>query len=734
MNMINNEMTMPGSRVREGHASTVLSIVGRERMLPVVSAGTRFFMRGAFGWRTVASRIIAGDFDPASIERAVAREAATVAMINVAQCDDAVTRRVYLALIGGAGHEAFHRLYSQQGSLTTRAIGAAIAPVAANPSFSWGKYAQLLLDLQNVFEDTFIERIGNSEFPGVRTKLCDLADFIVRQEQESRVAAGNPAITVPAAVFTALRDIGLGYNTETVRGNLLAIKAECPSGYGLVAAGGVLHGILLRSIPDVSTPAAIAAAKRALLDGVTLTLALEALVLLANASQGKPGAGEPGKGEPGKGEPGKGEPGKGEPGKGEPGKGKPGEGKPGEGKPGEGKPGAGKPGEGKPGEGKPGEGKPGEGKPGEGKPGAGKPGAGKPGAGGAPSDSGVTAGEMLAQHAASGSGTLDSNSALEAGVRAENAKEAVTYEAAPYRPLTTAFDEIVRVKPQASNEASFKDISRNVRKGTAYLKTRLATVFHALENSGVEHGVRKGPQLSGRMLVNSHCEMLGGSMPTRAYMERAPQIDMSVAAAMVIDESSSMHGKLRETCAIAYTLGDALDGIGAKSMAVGFRAKSIPNGGLADLPFDQHVGTHRQHAMAYDIFKDWGESFKASAPRLREIRAHGGTPMSDGVEFALNELSKRPEGYRVMFVLTDGQPDSAHQGVLKTQLQRCAEAGILVVGVGLGSGSEYVSDVFHDSVYASNLNDLPKLIVAKLEALVRTRHTLAKRGRTVRAA
>ena len=687
--MMNNEMAMPGSRVREGHAATVLSIVGRERMLPVISAGTRFFMRGPFGWRTVASRIIAGDFDPASIERAVAREAATVAMINVAQCDDAVTRRVYLALIGGAGHEAFHRLYSQQGSLTTRAIGAAIAPVAANPSFSWGKYAQLLLDLQNVFEDTFIERIGNAEFPGVRTKLCDLADFIVRQEQESRVAAGNPAITVPAAVFTALRDIGLGYSTLTVRENLLAIKAECPSGYGLVAAGGVLHGILLRSIPDVSTPAAIAAAKRALLDGVTLTLALEALVLLANASQGKPGAGEPGKGKPGAGKPGAGEPGKGEPGKGEPGAGEPGKGKPGE---------------------------------------------GKPGAGGAPSDSGVTAGEMLAQHAASGSGTLDSNSALEAGVKAENAKEAVTYEAAPYRPLTTAFDEIVRVKPQASNEKSFEDISRNVRKGTAYLKTRLATVFHALENSGVEHGVRKGPQLSGRMLVNSHCEMLGGSMPSRAYMERAPQIDMSVAAAMVIDESSSMHGKLRETCAIAYTLGDALDGIGAKSMAVGFRSKGIPNGGLADLPFDQHVGTHRQHAMAYDIFKDWGESFKASAPRLREIRAHGGTPMADGIEFALNELSKRQEGYRVIFVLTDGQPDSAHQGVLKTQLQRCAEAGILVVGVGLGSGSEYVSDVFHDSVYASNLNDLPKLLVAKLETLVRTRHTLAKRGRTVRAA
>jgi hypothetical protein len=88
----------------------------------------------------------------------------------------------------------------------------------------------------------------------------------------------------------------------------------------------------------------------------------------------------------------------------------------------------------------------------------------------------------------------------------------------------------------------------------------------------------------------------------------------------------------------------------------------------------------------------------------------------------------------VIFVLTDGKPDYGHHKVLRSQLQRAAEAGILVVGVGLGYGSEYVQHTFPESVYAGDITALPKLLVAKLETLVKTRHGLAKRGKAVRAA
>ena len=686
--------SMPGTLVREGHRRTVLSIVGRERMLPVQSSGTRFYMRGPFGWRTVANRIASGDFDPASIAAHVEMGRHEPAMINVAQCDETVSRRVYMAMVGGAAHEAFHRVYSQQGTLLESTIRAALAPVRANPGVNWAKHRKLILDLQNVFEDVVIERVGCAEYPGVATKMADLADFIVKMERDSRANAGQPVNAV-SAVFITLRDAGLGYNTEVVRANLADIKRECPEGFALVAKGGALHDILRRSIPDVSTPAGIARAKQDLLDGSALTLALEAVAILDKLAASNP---ENGQGEGDQKQPQKGQKGEG---KGEDSD-----------------------------EGEPGEGE-GKGEPGEGRNEDSTDGESANGAGGGAGDSKVTAKDVLDQHAQGANGSMDSNTALEAGLKAELSKEPVTSETAPWRPYSTSHDEIVRVKAQPSNAARFTKLAESVRASTVYLRTRLSVIFRALEEAGVEHGVRKGPALSGRMLVNSHCEMKGGSMPTRAYLDRTPAIDMSIAAALVIDESSSMDDKLRETAQVAYTLMDALDSIGAKSMAVGFRTGRHPN---HHTTASEVEGCHRTHGMVYDLFKDWSETFKSAAPRLGEIKATGGTPLSDGLEFALRELSGRTEGHRVVFVLTDGQPDYGHHKVLRSQLQRAAEAGILVVGVGLGYGSEYVQHTFPESVYAGKITALPKLLVAKLETLVKTRHGLAKRGKAVRAA
>ena len=709
-----DEMTMPGSRVRETHAATVLSIVGRDRMLPVVTQGSGFSMRGPFGWRSVAVRFSKGERDARTLAEHTRNEAGVPASINVAECGDDVPRRTYLALIGGASHEAFHRLYSQQGALTPAAIGAALAPAMAHPAIDWAKRAKLVLDFQNVVEDIAIERLGCAEFPGVHTKMCDLADYIVKMETAGRAAAGDPPATVVQTVFVAMRDLGLGYNTPTLRDNLARLANECPEGLAMLRPGGALHSVFTRSIPDVRTPAARERAKRDLLEGSALRLALEAVAALESASGDAPNADGEGKPQPGKGKP---QPGKPQPGKGE------GEPQPGEGQPGEG------------GGGEPTEGGKGENHAGTNTQESGEGSAN--GAGGGEGSSTATAKDFLDGHDKDGKGTLDSNSALEAGVKADKADETPAdpnyYSPMPYRPYSTAHDEIVTVRPSRDGAASFGTIVNTARKGTAYLRTRLAVLFRALENSGVEHGVRKGPAISGRMLVDSYCEMRGGAMPTRAYMDRTPQVDMSIAAALVIDESSSMRDKLRETCAVAYTLLDALDGIGAKSMAMGFRTKSY-DAAYASNDYVASEGCHRTHAMYYDVFKSWGDVFKTAAPRLREIRASGGTPMADGIEFALRELSSRPEGHRILFVLTDGEPDNGAARVIKTQLARAAEAGVLVIGVGLGYGSESVKTRFPDHVYATDLASLPGALVRKLEELVRSRHAGAKRGRTVKAA
>ena len=74
--------------------------------------------------------------------------------------------------------------------------------------------------------------------------------------------------------------------------------------------------------------------------------------------------------------------------------------------------------------------------------------------------------------------------------------------------------------------------------------------------------------------------------------------------------------------------------------------------------------------------------------------ATGGTPMADGVQFGMQALSDRPERHRVLFVLTDGEPDWEHRGVMRRQIRLAREAGIEVVGIGIDSGCYGVTQTF----------------------------------------
>ena len=88
----------------------------------------------------------------------------------------------------------------------------------------------------------------------------------------------------------------------------------------------------------------------------------------------------------------------------------------------------------------------------------------------------------------------------------------------------------------------------------------------------------------------------------------------------------------------------------------------------------------------------------------------------------------------MIFVLTDGIPDGGHAEVMKSQFRRAAEAGIVIVGVGLGRDSEYVTKTFDHHVYGVNLADIPRPLVAKLHELVLGGGVGQRRGRKVRAA
>jgi hypothetical protein len=338
-----------------------------------------------------------------------------------------------------------------------------------------------------------------------------------------------------------------------------------------------------------------------------------------------------------------------------------------------------------------------------------------------------------------GSGLKDNNSALEEAVNAESDDEerhegGVKRGERAWRPHDPALDEFVFVEPSRAGKDHDREqadrLYASVKDEASFLRSRLRQIVKALEMSTVVHGTRKGRRLSSRFLVDSRVTLMGKEQPKRAYKQVDEAQDTSLSAAVVIDESGSMSGALKDATRVLCAITEPLDALGCPVQVSGFRDGSYHarGGRYYDGPDGEY---HRYGGIVHDIFKAFDEPLRSVKWRFANTRATGGTPMADGVQFALDALSARNEGHRVMFVITDGQPNGGHAEIIRRQVRLAKDAGIHIIGVGLGYGAEYVQNVFPDSVWTANIRDMPKALIAKLNELVDVR--ASKRGKRVKA-
>lgn len=325
-------------------------------------------------------------------------------------------------------------------------------------------------------------------------------------------------------------------------------------------------------------------------------------------------------------------------------------------------------------------------------------------------------------------GLMDAASALEAGLQEirEQSQTQLEAEEQIWNPYSTEFDECLVVGPSMAGREhdlmSADQILASVKEQVVYLRSRLRTIVKSLEQTRTIHGVSRGRRLSGRFLVDSRVAVLGRNLPSRAYVKRGLKIDLSSAVAVVIDESSSMHGELETATRIMMSIVEPFDGLGCATLAVGFRdGQRIVDRAQARTDRGTY---HRCDGIVYDLFKGWNEQFRAVRWRFANTRAVGGTPMSDGVQFALSALLPRSEANRFMFVVTDGESNYEHRPVIRYLLRKAKEADIHVVGVGIGYGATGVKTTFPDHVWSEDMRSFPRLLLSKLNQLVdhRTGH------------
>ena len=305
-----------------------------------------------------------------------------------------------------------------------------------------------------------------------------------------------------------------------------------------------------------------------------------------------------------------------------------------------------------------------------------------------------------------------------------------------WRPFYPEKDTIRKVR--AGNKGVAQRYEKAVRGEVASIAAKLRTKFLLARSPQTIHGVRNGKDLSERRLVNSMVEIRSGRRPTRPDWKKVEKEDCTLAVGLVIDQSGSMGG---ENCMYAtqgaIAISRALDKLGAPIMVCGPRdghyirtpygeegmkdQKDWEENGCDYYSYRQgpeKVGYHRTTSTVnIDLFKDWDERMNKALPRFSQITACGGTPLSDGIQFAMQELSERTERFRVIIVLTDGAANCPP--VVKRQIRLAKEAGITVIGVGIGGGCSCVVDQFPDNhIQIPNVKQLPKQLLGLLDKIM----------------
>lgn len=334
----------------------------------------------------------------------------------------------------------------------------------------------------------------------------------------------------------------------------------------------------------------------------------------------------------------------------------------------------------------------------------------------------IIKGELSDGASLKNSGMLDMNSAIQGQASKEEAKDLATLKFGEQKwcPLTTEDDEIRWAK---GSKAASKQLLKSVRKECRYLLTRLRTVVQGMEDTIVDDGVPKGKRLSSRNLVNSFMDIQSYENPKRAFCDITEECAPSCAVSVIVDESGSMGGMIAEAGQCALAIAEPMSKLGAAVQVSGITSNHYNSTSV------HNPSAHRNYGVVYNMVKDYDEPMNASIERFSGLRAQGGTPLADGIEFAYRGIRQREEQKKIIFVITDGQPDHGHSPVMKYQRRLCKEEGIILIGVGIGYGATYVSTCFDESIHAYDINELPKKLVKVLTDLITKKKGLRKTKR-----
>lgn len=304
-----------------------------------------------------------------------------------------------------------------------------------------------------------------------------------------------------------------------------------------------------------------------------------------------------------------------------------------------------------------------------------------------------------------------------------------------YQVLTTRYDEVF-VKGQASKRSTsiskvmqatsvteYEKIKANLNGVVNTMKARLRRALMAKEMRDWDYGREQGRLDSKRLVAG----FLGAP---NVYKVRKDREELDTAVHFLIDLSGSMRGhKVSVAGQSIIALCECLEGTQIRYQVSGFdNSYSYSDNSYRNL-YDKAVDGRRQYSRVEPLnlykFKRFEEPLQTARGPIASIsNACGGNNSDrDAVLWAYKQLTSRPEKRKILFVLSDGQPENEQLNGrinltqhLKDAVQEAIKAGIECVGIGIQDST--VNQIYPKSVSINRVEDLSGTIFTQLSNLL----------------
>ena len=285
---------------------------------------------------------------------------------------------------------------------------------------------------------------------------------------------------------------------------------------------------------------------------------------------------------------------------------------------------------------------------------------------------------------------------------------------AAYRPYAPGSDEVVVPEPndRSAALAQVTKLRDEAAAETQTIREGLRRLVVSMRRSRTLHGIENGTDLSERRLADVGASLLVGEYPQRPWKKRVERPDPRFSAIVVLDQSSSMAGWIVKATQVMLAIVDPIDDLGYPVAAIGFQDKGHNDA----LPMDKEdqKECHRPawSGVRVHLYKRFQEPLNLVQHRFATARADGGTPMAEGIQAALEWMAVRREATRFIFVVTDGCPNGGTSEVIVRQVAEAVRRKILIVGVGVGPGTEGAVKLFRPTgVSVPTLGDVPDVLL-----------------------